>query len=94
MEFQGKTFTSKTKFINRDVIKIREITDSDQAWYMDEAKIKAIMPLLLDGPHDEVDWLDAETKDCIGAYTDFFMSFAQSLSASQSISSTSSPSKS
>lgn len=82
-EFQGKHFHYPERITNRRVIDIHNLEQEDGAkWFMDEGKLKRMMRLILDGPHDEVDWMEQEQSETLEAYRGFFKYYGEKMSGS------------
>jgi hypothetical protein len=70
----GKTFKYPARVTNGRVIEVAELADNPTkvAWYLSRQDLEKMMPLLLEGPHDEIDWLDVDQVDTVGVYNGFF----------------------
>ena len=77
--FEGKTFKHPDKVINERVIDAGKIENTGKynKWYLDREVLPKAMALVLDGPHDEIDWLKQEMPACVAAYNDFFTHCAE-----------------
>ena len=86
--FEGKTFKHPDKIVNERVISVSELEESTDksAWYLDKDIIPKMMRLLLDGPHDEIDWLQQEMPLCVGAYQSFFLHCTEKIAESMTLS--------
>lgn len=71
---QGKTFRYPDEITNRRVIEVNKIPKRDGilAWYMDEQAINDMMRLLVEGPHDQVDWMEVTQAQTLEIYDGFF----------------------
>jgi hypothetical protein len=49
---------------------------------MSEEGVVKMMRLLLDGPHDEVDWMEEEQDTTIQVFQDFFTRYRQRMTKS------------
>lgn len=72
--FDGKAFHYPEKILNETVIGVIDLDEAPirSAWYLHIDDLKKMMKLILEGPHDEVDWMKAETSECLRAYNGFF----------------------
>ena len=75
---QGKEFKTPERITNRMLIEARDLGDE---WLFDIDKIGKMMKIVLEGPHDKVDWLDEEVVTCSEAYQDFFSAFRKKIAA-------------
>jgi hypothetical protein len=76
-EFSGKLFSVPERITNDRVIGVHEIEkacepDGVSPWIMNREMLPKMMRYLLDGPHDDIDWIMQETAKCRAAYNDFF----------------------
>ena len=72
-EFSGKTFQHPERIINETVIAAAELEKSaDPSWLFNREALPKMMRLILEGPHEEIDWMQQEMKLCKKAYMDFF----------------------
>ena len=72
-DFSGHKFSLPSKIINEMVIRAYEIEkEAEPSWIMNRDALPEMMRLILEGPHDQIDWLKQETVLCKKAYLDFF----------------------
>ena len=72
-EFSGKAFRHPDKITNEMVIGAYEIEqDAEPSWIMNRDALPKMMRTILEGPHDEIDWMQEEMILCKKAYSDFF----------------------
>jgi hypothetical protein len=79
-KIQGKEFEIKKRITNRMLIEMQEIEEDGGTWYLVEKSLNKTMRIILEGPHDEIDWLDEETTKCLEIYRDFFTQFKKKTS--------------
>ena len=72
-EFSGKLFRHPEKITCDRVITAYEIEkEGEISWLFNREAIPKMMRVILDGPHDEIDWLQQDIATCKKAYADFF----------------------
>ena len=77
-EFSGKTFRHADRITNEMVIGAYELeAASEPSWIMNREALPKMMRLILEGPHDEIDWMQQEMKMCKKVYQDFFQLVAE-----------------
>ena len=77
-EFSGETFRHFDKITNEMVIGAYELeAAAEPSWIMNREALPKMMRIILDGPHDKIDWMQQEMKLCKQAYQDFFQLVAQ-----------------
>lgn len=83
--FDGKEFKLPQRIENERTIALMDIDEEakPRAWYLNRETLPKVMRLILDGPHDEIDWLKQDAQETMKAYRDFFQHYAQKISASE-----------
>ena len=79
--FNNETFTLKSNVTNETMIEITELeAQAVPSWYMNREALPRMMKMILDGPHDKVNWLKQTQIETMRAYRDFFTHVVKNLS--------------
>jgi len=78
--FSSETFTLKGNVTNETMIDVTELeAQAAPSWYMNREALPRMMKMILDGPHEKVNWLKQSQVETMRAYRDFFTHVAKNL---------------
>ena len=86
----NKVFRHPDEITNERMLSIIEIEEqankgeNPRAWNLNRETIPKMMRLIVEGPHDEVDWMQAGYAQTMKIYNDFFTHIKAKAAESQS----------
>jgi hypothetical protein len=79
-EIQGKEFAYPDRIINQRVFDIADYEKATKsAWFVTREGVEKMMRLVIDGPHDEIDWGIEDGATTIRIYKGFFPFYAKKI---------------